>query len=115
MATKIWTGTASSVFTTAGNWAGGVAPANSDTLYIAGSVSITGAATGLTGINLIVDPSYSGTIGSASTYLQMVCASFNFAGTGTSYIDLSTSNIAGQVTQTATGNSSAITPTSGLY
>ncbi len=114
MSTCIWTGTSSSVFATAGNWLGGSAPVNSDTVYIAGSVSITGAATGLSGIVLIVDPTYTGSIGSSSTYLGFsTCASFNHAGTGTNYIDLGTSNITANVTATGPGNS--LLNTSGLY
>jgi hypothetical protein len=113
MATKVWTGTVSGNFGTAGNWAGGVAPANSDTLYIAGTVAITaGLSTGLTGINLIVDPTYTGTIGTSAGYLVIGCASFTFAGVGVSYIDLDSSNIAAIVTATATPGS---TGTYGLY
>lgn len=111
MSTCIWTGSVSSTFATDGNWLGGSAPVNSDTVYIQGTVSITGASTGLTGLVFVVDPTYTGTIGSSTTYLSFTAASFNFAGLNTSYIDLGSSAISAIVTNTigATAN------TAGLY
>lgn len=103
MATCVWAGTVSSTFATAGNWLGGSAPVNNDTVYIQGTVSITGAATGLTGLIFTVDPTYTGTIGSSTTYLGFTATSFTYAGTNTSYIDLGTSAITATVTNTIGG------------
>ncbi len=112
MATKIWTGVVSGDFSVTGNFTGG-SPSNNDTVYISGSVSISsGLSTGLTGINLIVDPGYTGSIGLIGTYFSMACATFTYSGGGLSYIDLGSSNIAAVVIATAAASSPS---TSGLY
>jgi hypothetical protein len=86
----------SSVFGTAGNWLGGVAPVNNDTVYITGTVAITGVATLLTGITLIVEDGYTGpTIGTGVLPLSITCASFTYnSSQGVHYFDLLTSAIA---------------------
>lgn len=108
MATNIWQGTTNGTWSTTTNWSLGSIPANGDTVYLAGNVAITGGlSTGLTGINLIVDPGYTGTIASSAAYLSLACASFNFAGTGNAFIDLGSSAITASVTQTGTGTATS--------
>lgn len=71
MATKTWNGSAGdNNFGTAGNWIGGVAPVNGDSVIFneAGTSNCTaGMATGLTLQNFIVFPGYTGTIGAAGS------------------------------------------------
>jgi hypothetical protein len=73
MATKTWISTSSTSFSTAGNWSGGVAPANSDTLVFNGQSAISCASdlsTVLTGVTLVVEKSYTGSIGVCSATTQ---------------------------------------------
>lgn len=112
MATCVWAGTTNGNFGTSGNYLGAAAPANGDTVFVQGSVSIdAGLTTGLTAVNLVIDPTYTGTIGTSTSYLSIGCASFNFAGRNTSYIDLGSSAITAIVTDTI----GATTNTAGLY
>lgn len=89
MAKKYWISSSSTSFNTAGNWSGGVAPANSDTLYFGayGSANCATniASTGLTGLTIIVEPGYTGQIGSVTAgvpaYLQISGGTLRMAST----------------------------------
>lgn len=69
MAEKTWTGAVNGNFQTAGNWSDSVAPANSDTLHFTGASNVSvnaGLSNTLTGVTLVVDKSYAGSIGTIS-------------------------------------------------
>jgi hypothetical protein len=69
MATKVWISTSSTAFTTAANWSTNSAPANSDVLIFnsLGTANVAGVSTSLTGVTLVVEDTYAGTIGSIPT------------------------------------------------
>lgn len=81
MATRYWVSTTPGSFTTAGNWYPSGAPANGDTLVFnalgPGSVN-SGLNTSLTGVTLVVDKGYTGSIGvmpsgnTPASYLTLV-------------------------------------------
>jgi len=78
VATLYWISTSSTSFNTAGNWSTGAAPSNGDTVifnYLGTANCSTNLGTSLTTVTLIVEKSYTGTIGSISgatwTYLVL--------------------------------------------
>ena len=89
MATRTWISTSSTDWNTAANWSGAAVPVNGDDVYItSGSTNIAGydaSATDLT--SLTVGSSYTGTIGSSGTELEINATTFNFAGASDAYID----------------------------
>jgi hypothetical protein len=89
MAVRIWTGaTGDGNFGTAGNYAGGVAPVNSDTvIYNNGNKDVSaGLTTALTGITLIATPAYSGLLGTSATALTFASVTLiDFAGSGATH------------------------------
>lgn len=105
MANKVWvlTGTTPGTWSTGANWSGGSAPGAADNIRIpAGTAPISGYdATAVTFGYVVVEAGYTGTIGSASSYLIMKCARFEFSGLGAAYIDLNNSNISPNVFATA--------------
>ena len=90
-ATTTWNGSTSSDWDTASNWSNGV-PTTAATVVIDGTVDITGGEpTAKVFENLFVAYSYTGSIGSAGTPLQIDCAEVSFDATSsstTAYIDL---------------------------
>lgn len=107
---------ATTAYATGTNWVGDTAPAADDNIFLQGSTSIVGSDQSGTELdNITVLPTYSGTLGTADTYLQLDQAAANnlrFAGTGASYIDLGTAASAlVQVDTTGTVTSGQ----SGLY
>lgn len=74
MATRIWIGTSSTAFDTAGNWSPSGAPANNDTLVFnhqATANCATNLSTTLTGVTLIVEKSFTKYIGDGTNYLVL--------------------------------------------
>lgn len=119
MADKYWLGNDSGNegdYSVAANWSPTNVPVANDSVYITGSQSIT-AGLSQGGVELddfIVLPDYTGDIGSASGSLVIDMADadrFEFAGRGTSYIDVGTAAITARVKQTKT----AANGQSGLY
>ena len=110
MADKYWngnTGTDGDV-TDASNWTPSGVPTASDNvrLVAAFDTAMSTNLDGLSGVSLgdfIVEEGYSGTIGTSTADLQITCSSFEFHGSGKSYIDLEASNI----TATVHGSASA--------
>lgn len=92
MANLLWHGaTDDGNVNTAGNYLGAAAPAGADVVYVDGSKSIV-AGLDQTAINLggwIVNPGYTGDIGSPSGYLQLDLqnADLLYRGQGKAYID----------------------------
>ena len=96
MAIKVWTGTASSAWNTAGNWTGGVPVANDDVVIGGSSDRAIDAydASGVAINSFVVEPGYSQTIGTATAALQISVTGsspthIEFHGTGFAYVDLS--------------------------
>lgn len=84
--TRIWTGS-DGVLDTAGNWTGATAPIADDTVVFNGtqSGSVTTNADAFTLLNfaeVIVEASYSGTLGDAGTPLEFGADKFTFRGSG---------------------------------
>lgn len=99
-------------FASAANYAENAIPVNNDDLTLTGSSNISfGLVTGLSLHGFKSLSSYSGAVGSAGKYLQFTCTSFNWAGSGKAYINIGSSSIGPNVTQTAT----ATAPDSGLF
>jgi len=98
-----------------GNWAQAAIPVANDLVLITGTSNIT---YGLNQSSVEVDgfyvmPGYSGTIGTASAYLQIDvdnATRFEFSGTGTSYIDVGGAAISPIIkkTKTATGGQAGL-------
>lgn len=83
MATKFWSSTSASSWTTAGNWSDAVAPVSGDTVYLnhlgigaitGGLATGIGSGAGAESLTLYIEQGYTGTIGSvtagAATYLS---------------------------------------------
>lgn len=113
MANKRWIGTDGN-YGTAANWSPTNVPVAADNVVIpAGGSSIT------SGLNqsavaigsFTVEEGFSGTIGSATGYLQIDPDSFTFEGTGLSFIDIGSAAIDPEIVKTA----SASTGYFGLY
>jgi hypothetical protein len=96
---------------TADNWVENAVPVGGDNVLFTGSAAILyGLTTGLT-LGAVANANHSGAIGQYGQYLSFICTSFNWSGTGLAFINLLSSAIAPNVTQTASGSA----PNSGLY
>lgn len=118
MATKIWNGASTSVYSTAGNWQGGVAPVATNDVIIpdGNTVAITGSDENATALlSFTTKSGYSGTIGTLTAGLpvplQLAATTYNLGGSGTAYIDLTAnSTTTCNVTKAAAGS-----PATGVY
>jgi len=92
MATKYWTGGTDGNFGTAGNWLGGAAPTNSDTVvFDRGSVDVdAGLTTGLTGLTMIGNEGYKGRIAPGGSSINAAFSSVRWAA--------GSANLAGNIT-----------------
>ena len=115
MADKIFTGATSGDWSVAGNWLSGSAPVAADNIFFVADYNIDLTAgldqSAVTYGKLIVEPGYTGKIGTKIAYLQIACTDVDFKGSGESYIDVSSSAIDIRVDGTA----AAPTGKSGLY
>ena len=116
MANKYWNGTGGTDgdVTDAANWTPSGVPGASDNVRLIASfdTNLDTNLDGLSGVSLgdfIVEEGYSGTIGTSTADLEITCSTFEFHGSGVSYIDLKASNI------TATVHNSASAPSVGSY
>lgn len=108
MADKRWVGTTGDV-NTAGNYSASGVPGAADNLQVpAGSGAISASLSTLAAVSLgtvKVERGYTGAIGTNTsgviTYFQFLSSRFEFAGGGTSYIDIGSSAISPIVRETA--------------
>ena len=96
MATIFWVGGTSTAWDTAANWSGGAVPSNSDTVVFTDSritvnQNVAGATTTNVPLNIYLDPSYEGNLGSSGTYLTFDASNITqvyIAGTGKQYLNI---------------------------
>lgn len=114
---KIWTGASSGNWSTTGNWLDGVLPGSGDNIYFVAdyNVDLTSSldrtAVAFDYGNIIVEPGFTGKIGTKTAYLEIRCTGVDFKGSGETYLDVNTSAIDIRVDGTA----AAATGKSGLY
>lgn len=83
MATRNWSGTTSGDWSVSTNWLEGVVPASTDTVFFKNNaVSVTTglAQSAVTLASLTIDSTYTGTIGSGSTYLAIGATAITIGG-----------------------------------
>jgi len=116
--TVIWSGAATSVYSTAGNWQANGPPVATDEVILpdGNTVAITGSDENATALlSFTSKPGYSGAIGTLTAGLpvplQLAATTYNLGGSGTAYIDLTAnSTTTCNVTKAAAGS-----PSTGVY
>jgi len=89
MTVKQWISASSTDWNTAGNWEPSGVPEDADDVYItSGSTNIAGFDASATELDsLTVGSKYTGTIGTSGTKLELDATTFNFSGSGDTYIE----------------------------